>query len=66
MRVCPPKVTMTAAELRPVALPLPDRLLHRASDEDLAEHFNDVSGQRTADETAACWQILAEMERRDR
>lgn len=44
---------------------LPDRLLRRASDDDLAEHFHKVSQQRTADETAAWYQILAEMERRD-
>ncbi len=44
---------------------LPDRLLRRASDKDLAEHFHEVSNQRTADETAAWYQILAEMERRD-
>jgi hypothetical protein len=44
---------------------LPNRLLRRASDDDLAQHFHEVSGQRTADETAAWYQILAEMERRD-
>jgi hypothetical protein len=44
---------------------LPNRLLRRASDDDLAKHFHEVSGQRTADETAAWYQILAEMERRD-
>ena len=42
-----------------------NRLLRRASDHDLSEHFNEVSRQRTADETAAWYQILAEMERRD-
>ena len=47
----------------PVILPNP--LLRRASDDDLATHFSDVSRQRTSDETAAYWQILAEMERRD-
>lgn len=44
---------------------LPDPLLKRASDQDLAAHFDKVSGQRTPDETAAYWQIMAEMERRD-
>lgn len=44
---------------------LPDPLLKRASDQDLATHFEKVSAQRTADETAAYWQIMAEMERRD-
>ena len=44
---------------------LPNRLLRRASDDDLAEHFKQVSRQRTSDETAAWYQILAEMERRD-
>ncbi len=53
--------------VHPVNMPviLPNRLLRRASDNDLAEHFGQVSRQRTADETAAYWQILAEMERRD-
>jgi hypothetical protein len=45
---------------------LPNRLLRRASDRDLAEHFDKVSSQRTADDTAAWYQILAEMERRDK
>jgi hypothetical protein len=45
---------------------LPNRLLRRASDRDLAEHFNEVSGQRTAEETASWYQVLAEMERRDK
>jgi hypothetical protein len=45
---------------------LPNRLLRRASDRDLAQHFDKVSGQRTADETAAWYQILFEMERRDK
>jgi hypothetical protein len=45
---------------------LPDRTLHRASDEDLAEHFGKVAGEDTPQARRAEAQILHEMERRDR
>src|SRR6516165_9227829 len=45
---------------------LPDRTLHRASDEDLAKHYRKVSAGTTSDDRRAELQILHEMERRDR
>jgi hypothetical protein len=45
---------------------LPDRTLHRASDEDLARHYRKVSLGTTAQDRGAELQILHEMERRDR
>jgi hypothetical protein len=45
---------------------LPDRTLHRASDEDLAQHFDKVSRESTPKARRAEAQILHEMERRDR
>jgi hypothetical protein len=42
---------------------LPDRLLRRASDDDLAEHYDRVAGNPREDQAQA--QILAEMQRRD-
>lgn len=47
----------------PVILPNP--LLRRASDDDLAKHYRKVSAGHTADDQAASWQVLAEMDRRD-
>jgi hypothetical protein len=45
---------------------LPDRTLHRASDDDLAQHFRRVSAGTTPGDRRAELQILHEMERRDR
>lgn len=45
---------------------LPDRTLHRASDDDLADHFRRVSREDTPKARRAEAQILHEMERRDR
>lgn len=45
---------------------LPDRTLHRASDADLAQHFDKVSQGDTAADRRAEAQLLHEMERRDR
>jgi hypothetical protein len=45
---------------------LPNRTLHRASDEDLGRHFDKVSRGTTAKDRRAEAQILHEMERRDR
>jgi hypothetical protein len=45
---------------------LPDRTLHRASDEDLAQHFGKVSREDTPQARRAEAQLLHEMERRDR
>jgi hypothetical protein len=42
---------------------LPNRLLRRASDDDLAEHYDRVAGNPREDQAQA--QILAEMQRRD-
>ena len=47
----------------PVILPNP--LLRRASDKDLAEHFKKVGSGDSSDDRAAYWQTMAEMERRD-
>lgn len=44
---------------------LPDRLLRRASDNDLAQHYERVSRGNTAEDDAARWQVLYEMDRRD-
>ena len=44
---------------------LPSRTLHRASDHDLAEHFDKVSEGTTEQDRRATAQILHEMERRD-
>ncbi len=44
---------------------LPSKLLHRASDQDLAEHFKDVSRGSSAKDQRATAQILHEMQRRD-
>jgi hypothetical protein len=44
---------------------LPNRLLRRASDEDLAQHYSDVSGKDTPEAEAAQYQVMYEMERRD-
>lgn len=44
---------------------LPSRLLRRASDEDLAEHYQRVQGDSRRDERARA-QVLHEMDRRDR
>jgi hypothetical protein len=43
---------------------LPSKLLHRASDEDLAAHYDRVQGDSRKDERARA-QVLHEMERRD-
>lgn len=43
----------------------PKRLLRRASEEDLSEHFGKVSQGHTAEDREAARQILHEMERRD-
>jgi hypothetical protein len=43
---------------------LPRRLLHRATDEDLAEHYTRVQGDSRRDERARA-QVLHEMDRRD-
>lgn len=45
---------------------LPDRTLHRASDADLAEHYDRVSRSDTPQARRAEAQLLHEMERRDR
>lgn len=45
---------------------LPSALLRKASDEDLAQHYNDVSSRETPQAARARSQILHEMERRDR
>ena len=46
---------------------LPDRLLRRASDDDLAEHYQRVSpSSPTPQQEAAQAQVIYEMERRDR
>ena len=45
---------------------LPDRLLRRASDEDLQEHYNRVSHGGTAKDERAKAQVLHELDRRDR
>lgn len=47
----------------PVVLPNP--LLRRASDDDLAKHYRKVSAGTTDNDQAASWQVLAEMDRRD-
>lgn len=44
---------------------LPDPLLRRASDDDLATHYRKVSAGTSSDDQAASWQVLAEMDRRD-
>jgi hypothetical protein len=44
---------------------LPDKLLRRASDEDLAEHYRRVSHGHTAKDERAKAQVLHEMDRRD-
>ncbi len=43
---------------------LPNKLLRRASDDDLAAHFRKVAHSDETDDVAAKWQILAEFERR--
>jgi len=43
---------------------LPSKLLHRASDEDRAAHYDGVQGDSRKDERARA-QVLHEMERRD-
>jgi len=45
---------------------LPSRLLRRASDEDLAEHYRRVSRGHTEQDREAEFQVLFEMERRDK
>jgi hypothetical protein len=45
---------------------LPDRTLHRASDKDLAEHFDRISKEDTPQARRGEAQLLHEMERRDR
>ncbi len=45
---------------------LPDRTLHRATDEELAEHYTKMSHENTPQARRAEVQILHEMERRDR
>lgn len=45
---------------------LPSKLLRRASDDDLAEHYAAMSGRRGRDAEEAQAQVLHEMERRDR
>jgi hypothetical protein len=47
----------------PVILPNP--LLKRASDDDLAKHYRKVSAGSSPEDEAASWQVLAEMDRRD-
>jgi hypothetical protein len=44
---------------------LPNRLLRRASDDDLQEHYADVSRRDDPEAEAARYQLLFEMERRD-
>jgi len=44
---------------------LPDRLLRRASDDDLAEHFRDIAHKETPEAERSRAQILHEMDRRD-
>jgi hypothetical protein len=44
---------------------LPNRLLRRASEDDLAAHYQNVSRGDSAEQEAARYQVLAEMERRD-
>lgn len=44
---------------------LPNRLLRRASDEDLAEHYDRVSHGHTAKDERAKAQVLHELDRRD-
>ena len=52
--------------VHPVNMPviLPSKVLRRASDEDLAAHFDRVQGDSRKDERARA-QVLHEMERRD-
>lgn len=45
---------------------LPSRLLRRASDDDLAEHYRRVSRDDSPDDEVARAQVLYEMDRRDR